>query len=332
MRRSAVTLFLMYLPLFHAKSDDVFSNMTVGELPDGIRDQIVGMFSIRQSIMSHCDPPDVEGVEFLLYTRNNVREPIVLNPLDPVEVPTSLKSTVIIIHGFVSTPNAVGLPKLRNAYLNKGGYNVIMVDWSKTAFTVHAVCSLPMIASQVARLVCLLDSKYNVPIETVHLVGHSLGAQMSGFIGQDTLEICQKPVGRITGLDPTGSVFFGAPIQDRLDPTDAKFVQIIHTNGGMSGYLTQCGHVDFFVNCGTLQLNCMMLDFMKILETILNDLLCSHLISIDYMAESLSSDKFMGVSCSGCPFFCAEDESGRKEIMGEYTPNTTTGSFLVTVT
>jgi len=38
-------------------------------------------------------------------------------------------------------------------------------------------------------------------------------------------------LGRITGLDPAEPYFQGTPPIVRLDPTDAKFVDVIHTDG-----------------------------------------------------------------------------------------------------
>ena len=42
----------------------------------------------------------------------------------------------------------------------------------------------------------------------------------------------------------------------KLDKTDAKFVDIIHTNAMEKGKLEATGHVDFFVNGGMSQPGC----------------------------------------------------------------------------
>ena len=76
---------------------------------------------------------------------------------------------------------------------------------------------------------------------------------------------------RITGLDPAGFLFHNVPHNARLDPSDALFVDVIHSAGlwiGMdeavsllqilkhtSSYLLkyfffQVGHVDFYPNQG----------------------------------------------------------------------------------
>lgn len=40
-------------------------------------------------------------------------------------------------------------------------------------------------------------------------------------------------------------------MENRLDPTDALFVDVIHTCGGVLGYFSTLGHADFYPNGGT---------------------------------------------------------------------------------
>ena len=64
-----------------------------------------------------------------------------------------------------------------------------------------------------------------------------------------------------TGLDPAKPGFEGQHVAVRLDKTDAKFVDVIHTHtapflfGGM-GYRGHLGHVDFYPNGGEYQPGC----------------------------------------------------------------------------
>lgn len=55
----------------------------------------------------------------------------------------------------------------------------------------------------------------------------------------------------IYGLDPAGPRFAKRrlnPISDRLDPSDAKFVQVIHTDKENIGSSYDMGHQDFYPN------------------------------------------------------------------------------------
>lgn len=56
----------------------------------------------------------------------------------------------------------------------------------------------------------------------------------------------------ISGLDPARPLF-EVPImapEYRLDKSDAEFVDIIHTCGGVYGYEQSYGHADFYPNNG----------------------------------------------------------------------------------
>jgi hypothetical protein len=59
-------------------------------------------------------------------------------------------------------------------------------------------------------------------------------------------------------LDPAGPDFYLSEIPDRLDASDALFVDVIHTDGAPNmisgfGYLGVLGHVDFYPNGGSAQ-------------------------------------------------------------------------------
>lgn len=63
------------------------------------------------------------------------------------------------------------------------------------------------------------------------------------------------------GLDPAEPAFENHPEGVRIDPSDAVFVDIIHTNGapirrGGAGLMQVSGHVDFYVNGGERQPGC----------------------------------------------------------------------------
>ncbi|XP_019411016.1 PREDICTED: pancreatic lipase-related protein 3-like [Crocodylus porosus] len=90
----------------------------------------------------------------------------------------------------------------------------------------------------------------------VHIIGHSLGAHAAAEAGRRI-----KGIKRITGLDPAGMFFEGAPPEVRLDPSDALLVDVIHSNAALSpvigfGMYKATGDLDFYPNGGHLMPGC----------------------------------------------------------------------------
>lgn len=76
-----------------------------------------------------------------------------------------------------------------------------------------------------------------------------MGAHVAGNVGS---AITSGKLGRITGFDPALPGFhLFASDKTRLDLTDATFVDVIHSCGGILGYLQPVGKVDFYPNAGT---------------------------------------------------------------------------------
>ena len=61
-------------------------------------------------------------------------------------------------------------------------------------------------------------------------------------------------------MDPAGPLFASVDVRARLNKEDAKFVDVIHTNGGETlivlGIGQKSGHVDFYPNGGSVQTGC----------------------------------------------------------------------------
>ena len=68
----------------------------------------------------------------------------------------------------------------------------------------------------------------------IHVVGHSLGAHLAGFMAKRVQELGLGKLQRITGLDPAQPFFDLAGPNARIDKSDAEFVDILHTNSGES--------------------------------------------------------------------------------------------------
>ncbi|KAB0804666.1 hypothetical protein PPYR_01636 [Photinus pyralis] len=331
-RVSVVVLFF-----FVAKAFAQNGTLTLAELPKGVVQELIVMLGGQKlSETVECVDPIPSDVDFLLYTRDNTADPVVLDPANPLKLDSN-KRLIVIIHGWVQGTRGYGMQEVKDAYLFRYDANVVIVNWGRLAFDLYnrAVCKLPKVAKIVTDFLCLLGQRSDINLEAVHLVGHSLGGQMSGFIGQFSKLVCKQTIGQITALDPAGPLYHNAPINRRLDETDANFVSVMHTNGGILGYVSKCGHVDFFVNCGTLQPGCVIpkIDLNYLVNINLLSVGCPHFRAMDLMVEAVRTNDFQGVPCDGCPLICPPIASffKAKTIMGETTPKTARGGqFVVT--
>jgi len=57
-------------------------------------------------------------------------------------------------------------------------------------------------------------------------------------------------------LDPAAPLFSHEGPDDRVDPTDADFVEVYHTSTTVLGIAFPAGDVDFYINGGKTQPGC----------------------------------------------------------------------------
>ena len=115
----------------------------------------------------------------------------------------SNQSLVIIIHGFANDAKKPELIAIKDSLIRYANMaNVIMVDWNRGAiapFYNQAVTNTQLVGRQIAILVDALHRKRSIDPSSVHLIGFSLGAQVSHFAGEYFLFKFRQRLGRITG-------------------------------------------------------------------------------------------------------------------------------------
>ncbi|CAG2234977.1 Inactive pancreatic lipase-related protein 1 [Mytilus edulis] len=290
------------------------------------------------------ESPEYLDVKILLYTRQNRRQAIdvtknVGETFDPH------KDTKIIIHGYFNTIEERWVPEMKDAFLEKGDFNVIILNWERAAgrlVYLQSVANSRLVAAITAKFIKDLQKVHNIDASTIHIIGFSLGAHLAGYVGNAV-----DGLGRITGLDPAGPQFEGLHIAVRLDPSDASFVDVIHTdadklfNADMSpGFGTKqaMGHADFYVNGGSDQPGCannMNQHLLQILRGNFNyrqNFGCSHMRSLHIFTESINSNcTFRSYPCALenlQPEICSTcGESGCNN-MGYNAINTSYGTYL----
>ncbi|XP_045719575.1 lipase member I isoform X2 [Mirounga angustirostris] len=196
-------------------------------------------------------------ISLMLYTRKNLNcaEPL-FEQHNSLNVNFSIsKKTVWLIHGYRPTGSSpTWLQNFLRILLNQEDINIIVVDWNRGATTFlynRAVKNTRKVAVSLSGYIRNL-LKHGASLGNFHFIGMSLGAHISGFVGK----IFQGQLGRITGLDPAGPKFSGRSFNDRLDYTDAKFVDVIHSDTNGLGIKEPLGHVDFYPNGGKTQPGC----------------------------------------------------------------------------
>lgn len=162
-------------------------------------------------------------------------------------------NTYVITHGYLSSSSEDWVADLAQAIEQQDPLaNIILTDWSESADTFNyfnAVEDTEDVGNQLAMWL----SEEGVNPDTTQLIGHSLGAHVSGIAGDVYEDITGSSIEMIVGLDPAGpayedSLFFsGKSPEERLDSTDADRVIAFHTSDTF-GYDDPLGILDLYIN------------------------------------------------------------------------------------
>ncbi|TMS08961.1 Lipase member H [Larimichthys crocea] len=207
--------------------------------------------------LSHCFIGTSLYVRLLLYTRSNLDCGRELNhhrlssqPLFNLSLPTAF-----VIHGYRPTgAPPIWIDHLVHLLAEQEDMNVIVVDWNKGAANLNYFTAVTYTREAALNLTGFIVTmqEEGAPLSSVHLIGVSLGAHLAGFVGANL----KGKIGRITGLDPAGPMFTSATPEERLDPADAMFVDVLHTDMNSFGLRGAHGHIDFYANGGADQPGC----------------------------------------------------------------------------
>ncbi|KAJ0183326.1 hypothetical protein K1T71_001302 [Dendrolimus kikuchii] len=203
------------------------------------------------------------------------------------------KQTKIVIHGFKDSSQSAVPLDLAKAYNEKKMFNVLLLDAEEMMskryiFSAH---NARLIGKRLANLLANLEN-FGANAEDFHLLGISLGAHVAGWTGKYFRQYKARKLGRITGLDPAGPCFSHAYSDQRLDKSDANYVDVIHSNRLVQGIIESLGHADFYLNGGgPNQPGCFMPS-------------CSHLRAAQVYTESVKTPKsFVGIHCQSWKHF-----------------------------
>lgn len=93
------------------------------------------------------------------------------------------------VHGYVESMAVESIHVIVDAYQRRGDQNIIVMDWGSLAegnYVLDAVVNAKQLGPRMADvLIGLFDA--GLDVERFHLVGHSLGGQLSGIIGRNVI-------------------------------------------------------------------------------------------------------------------------------------------------
>ncbi|XP_029385069.1 lipase member H isoform X1 [Echeneis naucrates] len=207
--------------------------------------------------LSHCFMGTSLYVRLLLYTRSNLdcgreldHHRLSSQPLFNLSRPTAF-----VIHGYRPTgAPPIWIDHIVHLLAEQEDMNVIVVDWNKGAANLNyftAVTYTREAARNLTGFIMTMEEE-GAALSSLHLIGVSLGAHLAGFVGANL----KGKIGRITGLDPAGPMFTSTTPEERLDPSDAMFVDVLHTDMDSFGLRGAHGHIDFYANGGVDQPGC----------------------------------------------------------------------------
>ncbi|XP_078416108.1 phospholipase A1 member A isoform X1 [Cetorhinus maximus] len=225
------------------------------------------------------------NVQFMLLTRRNpdCARPInVNNDFQSSNFNGSLP-TKLILHGYRMTGSKPSwVDTLAKELISAMDVNVVIVDWiiGSTAVYHSAVQNSALLGFKISTLIANFIAHGSTK-DSFHLIGISLGAHVAGIVGH----IFKGKLGRITGLDPAGPKFSKASVNERLDPSDAIFVEAIHSDSDCFGISEPVGHIDFYLNGGKDQPGCTR----PILSSVYKYLICDHIRAVFLYISSIKN-------------------------------------------
>ncbi|XP_067639517.1 vitellogenin-3-like [Eurosta solidaginis] len=233
------------------------------------------------------------------------------------------KKVVILATGWRTTVNESDTTDVfAKAYNCRGDVNFVAVDAANFVDTLYTWSALN--TDEIGRNIAigLVELTKIVPVENIHLIGHSLGAHIMGAAGRNFFYQTGKLIPRITALDPAKPCFNEGQSLAGLMRGDAEFIDVIHSDPGALGKREPTGDIDFYPGgLGPLPKGCY-------------DIGCAHARSWQYYAETVypgNEMSYLGVRCSSLTQAEEGKCPGPKVPMGYAVPKDLKGNYFLDV-
>ncbi|XP_055914347.1 pancreatic triacylglycerol lipase [Eupeodes corollae] len=291
-----------------ARTVRVFSYLQAAVLNDHLADAV-----FRNDIVFHCKAATATNTDNSIF------------PIHPGDIDGFKRLDIgyrlgLFLHGWESrSQDNIWMLDILKTWSKRENINVCIVDWGglSKADYMKVASNIFDVGLTVASVIESLERTKLFDRSNITLTGYSLGAHAAGFAGQRL----GGQVDHIIGLDPAGPMFTvpaDVGSKYRLDESDGRFVQVIHTTGGVLGVMAKSGHADFYPNGGVSpQTNCAF----PFRESTSSRVVCSHYTAVKYFTYSMDKDlSYVGYQCNNYGMFLfGKCRSNAKGIFGIHT-------------
>ncbi|XP_036328004.1 phospholipase A1-like [Rhagoletis pomonella] len=198
-------------------------------------------------------------------------------------------ATRFSIHGWNGQTTTCSNAAIKDAYLAKSDYNVILVDWTDYSLDINyirVVAEIFEIARKFNEFTRFLQSHTAIPFSEMYLITHSAGCHIAGVAGK---LLQPDKYGVIYALDTSGPIHRRLDDKWRLAPMDALYVESVQSDVALFGFPTDnLAHASFYPNWGLGQPHCPNVTTME------PDFTCDHFGALYYFVESLRNPRAFG--------------------------------------
>lgn len=106
------------------------------------------------------------------------------------------RKTTLYVHGYIERPEVESIHVIVDAYLKRENENIILLDWGTLAdgnYLLDAVQNAKQLGVKMADVLIEMFTD-GLNVQLFHLVGHSLGGQLSGIIGRNVIKKTNKSI------------------------------------------------------------------------------------------------------------------------------------------
>ncbi|XP_055594604.1 pancreatic triacylglycerol lipase-like [Uranotaenia lowii] len=192
---------------------------------------------------------------YRLFTRSNPTNPQILTNAASIQASNfnPAHPTRFTIHGWSNDGSHFMNADIRDAFLQRGDFNVITVDWGVGAQLsyIQARGNVGPAGAGVSGFIDILRGATGISRDSIYLIGFSLGAHVAGNAGKGQ----NGEINTVIALDPAGPLF-SVGQDTAVQASDGRYVETIMTNAGLLGHSEPMGQSNFYPNGGRTQPGC----------------------------------------------------------------------------